>query len=118
VSFQLLRNSTRASALFSITKYNLCIPHPHEAALAVERVDPSKFWDYSLALFEQQTGYFDSSTATETQLNMYRYLATLAEETIFIKAEDILEHLNLMPVEISSSEGHNIGNAVLYPEHL
>lgn len=91
----------------------------HEAALAVERVDPSKFWDYSLALFEQQTGYFDSSTATETRLNMYTRLATLAEETVFVKGEDVLKHLNLTPVEIGSSEGRNIGNAVLFCfEHL
>lgn len=84
----------------------------HEAALAVERVDPSKFWDYCLALFARQTSYFDSSTATETRLDMYQRLAMLAEESVCVNAEDILSHLNLAPVEIGSSEGRNIGNAV------
>jgi len=83
----------------------------HEAALAVERVDPSKFWDYSSVLFANQTRYYDSSTATETRLDMYKRLARLAE-TVGLKAEDVLKHLNFEPVQIGSAEGHNIGNAV------
>lgn len=85
----------------------------HEAALAVERVDPSKFWDYSLALFANQTRYYDSSTATETRLDMYKRLAKLAE-TVGLKAEDVLKHLNFEPVQIGSAEGHNVGNAVRF----
>ena len=83
----------------------------HEAALAVERVDPSKFWDYSSALFANQTEYFDSSTATESRLDMYKRLAKLAE-TVGLRAEDVLTHLNFEPVQIGSAEGHNVGNAV------
>jgi hypothetical protein len=84
----------------------------HEAALAVERVDPSKFWDYSLTLFANQTRYYDSSTATETRLDMYKRLATLAEENTGLKAEDVLKYLNFEPIQVGSAEGHNIGNAV------
>jgi hypothetical protein len=83
----------------------------HEAALAVERVDATKFWDYSLALFANQTRYYDSSTATETRLDMYKRLAKLAE-TVGLKAEDVLKHLDFEPVQIGSAEGHNVGNAV------
>ena len=83
----------------------------HEAALAVERVDPSKFWDYSSALFAKQTTYFDSSTATETRLDMYKRLSKLAE-TVGLKAEDVLKHLSFEPVQVGSAEGHNNGNAV------
>ena len=86
----------------------------HEPALVVERVDPTKFWDYSLALFERQTSYFDSCTATETRLEIYKGLAMLAEEIVFVKAEDVLRHLNLTLVETGSFEGRNIGNAVLF----
>ena len=84
----------------------------HEAGLAVERVDPSKFWDYSVALFANQTKYYDSSTATETRLDMYKRLAQLAEESVGVKAEEVLKHLNFVPIEIGSAEGHNVGNAV------
>ena len=84
----------------------------HEAALAVERVDPSKFWDYSMALFANQSRYYDSSTATETRLDMYKRLARLAEESVGVSAAEVLKHLNLEPIEIGSLEGHNIGNAV------
>ena len=84
----------------------------HEAALAVERVDPSKFWDFSLALFANQTRYYDSSTATETRLDMYKRLAQLAEESVGVRAAEVLKYLNFEPVQIGSAEGHNVGNAV------
>jgi len=84
----------------------------HEAGLAVERVDPSKFWAFSSALFANQTRYYDSSTATETRLDMYKRLAALAEESVGVKAEEVLKYLNFDPIEIGSFEGHNVGNAV------
>jgi hypothetical protein len=84
----------------------------HEAGLAVERVDPSKFWDFSVALFANQTRYYDSSTATETRLDMYKRLAKLAEESVGVSAAEVLKHLYFEPVEIGSADGHNIGNAV------
>src|SRR5579871_3174406 len=85
----------------------------HEASLAVERVDPSKFWAYSSALFANQTRYYDSSTATETRLDMYKRLANLAEESVGVKADHVMKYLYFEPVEVGSAEGHNIGNAVI-----
>lgn len=85
----------------------------HEAALAVERVDPSEFWAYSVVLFANQTRFYDSSTATETRLDMYKRLAKLAEE-VGLKSEDVLKYLNFEPVAVGSAEGHNIGNAVRF----
>jgi hypothetical protein len=84
----------------------------HEAALAVERVDPSKFWPFTIALYANQTRYYDSSTATESRLDTYKRLAQLAEESVGIKAEEVLKYLNFDPVQIGSAEGHNVGNAV------
>jgi hypothetical protein len=84
----------------------------HEAALAVERVDPSKFWEYSAALFAKQTTYYDSSTATETRLDMYKRLVKLAHDSVKVNSEEVMKHLWLEPIEIGSSEGHNIGNGV------
>jgi protein-disulfide isomerase len=83
----------------------------HEAALAVERVNPSKFWAYSEVLFANQTRFYDSSTATETRLDMYKRLAKLAEE-VGLKSEDVLKYLNFEAIAVGSAEGHNIGNAV------
>lgn len=84
----------------------------HESALAVERVDPSKFWDYSMALFAKQTSFYDSSTATESRLDMYKRLAKLAEDSVGVSAEEVLKHLHFESIAIGSSEGHNVGNAV------
>jgi hypothetical protein len=84
----------------------------HEASLAVERVDPSKFWAFSSALYANQTRYYDSSTATETRLDMYKRLAKLAEESVGVKADEVMKYLYLEPIEIGSTEGHNIGNTV------
>ena len=89
----------------------------HEAALAVERVDPSKFWDYSMVLFANQTRFYDSSTATETRLDMYKRLAKLAED-VGLKSEDVLKHLNFDPIAVGSIEGHNVGNAVHFAQYL
>jgi hypothetical protein len=87
----------------------------HEAGLAVERVNPSKFWQFSIALFANQTRFYDSSTATETRLDMYKRLAKLAEESVGVKAEEVLKHLNFEPVQIGAVEGHNVGNSVVLP---
>ena len=86
----------------------------HEAALAVEKVDSSKFWPFTLALYANQTRYYDSSTGNETRLDMYKRLAKLAEESVGVKAEDVLKYLNFETVAIGSAEGHNFGNAVWF----
>lgn len=53
--------------------------HPvHEAALAVERADPTKFWQFSAALFRDQTSYFDVNVVNETRNQTYGRLAALA----------------------------------------
>ena len=85
----------------------------HEAALAVERVTPPDSGIAAIMAFvAKQTGYFDSSTATESRLDMYLRLAKLAEEIVGLNAEDVLKNLVFEPVQIGSSEGHNVGNAV------
>ncbi|MCJ1249054.1 hypothetical protein MMC30_006276 [Trapelia coarctata] len=53
----------------------------HEAAAAVLRLSPSKFYDYSAALFERQKEYFDVSVVNESRNETYKRLAKLAGET-------------------------------------
>ncbi|CAD0081863.1 unnamed protein product [Aureobasidium vineae] len=50
----------------------------HEAAVAVLRTDPSKFWPFSAALFDKQTDYFDVNVVNETRNQTYKRLAKLA----------------------------------------
>ena len=50
----------------------------HEAAAAVLSIDPEKFWDYSAALFDHQTEFFDVNVVNETRNQTYKRLSKLA----------------------------------------
>lgn len=49
----------------------------HEAALAVLKLAPHKFWDFSKTLFSQQTAFFDENVVFETRNDTYSRLAGL-----------------------------------------
>ncbi|KAJ4372512.1 hypothetical protein N0V83_004286 [Neocucurbitaria cava] len=50
----------------------------HEAGYAVQRVDASKFYAFSAALFEQQKDFFDVNVVNETRNATYKRLAKIA----------------------------------------
>ncbi|OQD78486.1 hypothetical protein PENDEC_c001G02922 [Penicillium decumbens] len=50
----------------------------HEAGVAVLRLAPEKFWDFSAALFKRQTEFFDVSLVNETRNKTYERLAQIA----------------------------------------
>ncbi|KAK0661061.1 hypothetical protein DIS24_g2938 [Lasiodiplodia hormozganensis] len=50
----------------------------HEAGAAVLRLAPAKFYDFSKALFDQQTDFFDVKVVNETRNNTYKRLAKIA----------------------------------------
>ncbi|KAK5134644.1 hypothetical protein LTR08_006300 [Meristemomyces frigidus] len=50
----------------------------HEAGAAVLRTSPDKFWEFSSALFEKQTDFFDVSVVNETRNHTYKRLAKIA----------------------------------------
>lgn len=50
----------------------------HEAGAAVLKVAPEKFWEFSRALFRQQTEFFDVNVVNETRNDTYRRLARIA----------------------------------------
>lgn len=53
----------------TLTVYNLghaTSTYMHEAGLAVAKVAPESFWNYSLALFRAQTEYYDVPTISLT----------------------------------------------------
>ncbi|KAH8549240.1 thioredoxin-like protein [Umbelopsis sp. PMI_123] len=78
----------------------------HEAALAVERVDNSKFWEYSDVLFERQRDYFDEAVYTKSRNEIYGKLADLAG-SVNVPGDKVLSHL-----AIRSGEAKNSGNQV------
>lgn len=92
----------------------------HEAALAVERLTkekaPQKFWDYSRALFEHQKEYFDLNVVGETRNQTYERLARLAEETVGVGREDVMELLRIERKEGDEEGALNIGNQVSFLE--
>ncbi|KAF7726953.1 hypothetical protein EC973_008148 [Apophysomyces ossiformis] len=50
----------------------------HEAALAVEKVDSSKFFEFSDLLFSRQTEYFDEAVENKTRRELTNQLVELA----------------------------------------
>jgi protein-disulfide isomerase len=50
----------------------------HEAGYAVQKVDSSKFYDFSEKLFEQQKDFFDVNVVNETRNATYKRLAKIA----------------------------------------
>jgi hypothetical protein len=49
----------------------------HEAGVAVLKLSPSKFWDFSKALFADQESYFDGNVVNEKRNDTYQRLAKL-----------------------------------------
>ncbi|KAK4462186.1 hypothetical protein QBC42DRAFT_268346 [Cladorrhinum samala] len=83
----------------------------HEAALAVNRLDPSKFWDFSAALFDHQNEYFDVNVVGETRNATYRRLAKLARDSAGLDEQEVYKLLEIsdQPADDGSL---NVGNAV------
>ncbi|KZZ90184.1 Thioredoxin-like fold protein [Moelleriella libera RCEF 2490] len=82
----------------------------HEAGLAVLRLAPEKFWDFSAQLFEEQKDYFDVSVVNETRNATYGRLAKVAAKV----GVDESEVLKLLKIGDSASDkgSLNIGNQV------
>lgn len=78
----------------------------HEAAVAVLRIAPDKFWDFSEALFKKQTEYFDEAVVDETRNQTYKRLAALAG-SVGIDEGKVYELL-----EVKAGNPTNAGNQV------
>ncbi|KAK9469154.1 thioredoxin-like protein [Lipomyces arxii] len=82
----------------------------HEAAIAAERLDPTKFWAFSNILFQNANDFYDTAVYNESRAETYERLATLASETVGVDKKAMLELLTVPPSE--DGIGHNIGNPV------
>ncbi|KAF3764372.1 hypothetical protein M406DRAFT_322579, partial [Cryphonectria parasitica EP155] len=83
----------------------------HEAALAVERLAPDKFWEFSAALFDDQEAYFDVNVVNETRNNTYRRLAKLGAKSVGVNEEELYSLLAI-PEKAAEGGSLNIGNQV------
>ncbi|CAB4376938.1 unnamed protein product [Rhizophagus irregularis] len=82
----------------------------HEAAIAVEKLDPSKFFVFSDKLFDVQKQYYDESVQNLTRAQIYESLASHVSE-IGLSSSDFLLLLHI-PVSIKSEEARNAGNKI------
>jgi len=83
----------------------------HEAGLAVNRLAPGRFWDFSAALFAKQRDFYDVSVVHETRNQTYRRLAQLAADSTGLPAEDVYGLLKI-PEQPGEDGSLNSGNAV------
>jgi predicted DsbA family dithiol-disulfide isomerase len=82
----------------------------HEAGYAVQKVDSSKFYEFSASLFDHQKDFFDVNVVNETRNATYKRLAKIAG-SVGVDEKKVYELL-----EISDKAGEdgslNTGNKV------
>ena len=107
--------TTYSSSLVTIFRQQIQPWHPsstltHEAAYAVQKVSPTKFWAFSAALFAQQKAFFDANVVNETRNATYKRLAKIAGEV----GVDEAEVYKLLEISDKPAEdgGLNNGNQV------
>ncbi|PNY26782.1 Uncharacterized protein TCAP_03305 [Tolypocladium capitatum] len=82
----------------------------HEAALAVLRLAPHRFWAFSGVLFDEQTAFFDVSVVDETRNQTYARLAKLAAKA-GVDGEQVYRLLEV--ADKPAQDGSlNVGNGV------
>lgn len=83
----------------------------HEAALAVLKLRPDQFWQFSEALFDDQKSYFDVNVVNETRNATYRRLAKLGAQSAGVQEEEMYKLLAI-PEKAGEDGSLNSGNGV------
>lgn len=99
----------RATADCPIYRHNtstLC----HETALAVIRVKPDAFWDYSLALLADQHKFYDIPTSTQTPIETREKLVQLGVEKGILDEADAEEVKDLLVHKSTPNGGTAVTN--------
>jgi len=86
----------------------------HEAALAVARVAPDKFWAFTLALFERQTEFFDIPSSTLSPVQIRAKLAEVAETVIGEDKEKIAAFKDLLVLKSTPNGGVAVTDELKY----
>ncbi|EAT88348.1 thioredoxin-like fold-containing protein [Parastagonospora nodorum] len=82
----------------------------HEAGYAVQKVDPTRFYDFSAALFHQQKEFFDVNVVNETRNATYKRLAKIAG-SVGIDEKKVYSLLEISD-KPTEDGGLNTGNGV------
>ena len=82
----------------------------HEAGVAVLKVDSTKFWSFSSALFANQKSFFDVNVVNESRNETYKRLAKIGS-SVGVDESKILEML-VVSDKPAVDGGLNIGNGV------
>ena len=82
----------------------------HEAALAVIRVKPDAFWDYSLALLTEQEQFYDIPTSTKTPIETRHNLVQLGVEKGILDEADAEEVKDLLVHKTTPNGGNAVTN--------
>ncbi|KAL2891515.1 hypothetical protein HOO65_010873 [Ceratocystis lukuohia] len=88
----------------------------HEAALAVQQVSPTQFWNFSEVLFAKQTEYFDVNVVSETRNATYKRLAALAA-TVGVDSDRVYKLLEISDkpaADGSLNSGNGVTNDLKY----
>ncbi|KAF2707520.1 hypothetical protein K504DRAFT_503756 [Pleomassaria siparia CBS 279.74] len=104
-----------SSNLVTIFRQQIQPWHPsstlvHEAGLAVLRLQPAKFYDFSAALFAQQKDFFDEKVVNETRNATYKRLAKIAG-SVGVSEDDVYGLLEIGD-KAGQDGGLNAGNGV------
>ncbi|KAH8701160.1 thioredoxin-like protein [Talaromyces proteolyticus] len=78
----------------------------HEAGAAVLKVAPEKFWEFSEALFQKQTDFFDLNVVNETRNDTYKRLAEIAA-SVGVDSKQVFDLLVIAPREGGHLNGGN-----------
>lgn len=82
----------------------------HEAALAVEKLNPAGFIPFSTLLFNNQRRFFDEATVNKTRTDIYHELTELAASINAV--DDKTAMLQLLDIQSNPENPTNAGNAV------
>lgn len=86
----------------------------HEVALAVGKVQPQSFWEFSKVLFANQLKFFDTETVNKTRLETYKDLIELAEKNLDINGDSVLSLVDIEPKSEPSNAGNKIAKDFKY----
>jgi hypothetical protein len=77
----------------------------HEAGIAVSKLSPSKFWDFSWELFARQAEFFDEPTENEPPRKTRERLAELAHASAGVNKQAFLDLVNTG----TGNDGNKVG---------
>jgi hypothetical protein len=83
----------------------------HEAGVAVLQLAPDKFFDFSRALFDKQTEFFDVNVVNETRNATYKRLAKIAASSAGVEEGKVFDLLKI-PDQPAEDGSLNVGNRV------